>query len=390
LGKLSLTNDLPLEITIRKYQHNTMSFSASFLKRTFHFGFDARTSRGQLRERDCWFLKIKDDQQGVEGTGEAAPILGLSEETKEEVEQQLESIVAKVNTGWLEGKSFNNLADINQLCKNNFSSSVTCALETALLDLNSGGKKIIFDNSFARRESGIATNGLVWIGGMDSMLQQISIKIEEGFKTLKIKIGSLDFDKEIDILQYIRRKYFREKIVVRLDANGAFKHADALYKLHELSRWDIHSIEQPIAAGQHEAMAEICAKSPIPIALDEELIGLRDLTNKLIMLEKIKPHFLIFKPSIIGGFHSCGQWIELAESKKIGWWITSALESSIGLNAVAQFTAQYPTTIPQGLGTGQIYSDNIESPLEIIKGELKLSPKLFWEGERTEEDENDQ
>ena len=192
----------------------------------------------------------------------------------------------------------------------------------------------------------------------------------------------MDFEKEIDILQYIRRKYYREKIIIRLDANGAFKSGDALYKLTELAKWDIHSVEQPIAAGQPEAMAEICAKSPIPVALDEELIGVNGRDNKIRLIETIKPQFLILKPSLLGGFRSCQEWIELAESQGVGWWITSALESSVGLNAVAQFTAQYPIVIPQGLGTGQIYSDNIESPLEIIRGELKLSAKLFWEGER--------
>lgn len=363
-----------------------MSYSANFLKRTFHFGFEARTSRGQMRERDCWFLTIKDESTGIQGTGEAAPLVGLSTETKEAVEEQLEFIVERVNSGWLSGKNFESLDTIDNLFPDTLSSSVHCALESALMDLSHGGKKIIFDNDFSRRESGISTNGLIWIGGLDSMLQQISIKIHDGFSTLKIKIGSMDFEKEIDILQYIRRKYFREKITIRLDANGAFKPGEALYKLTELSKWGIHSIEQPIAAGQREAMAEICAKSPIPIALDEELIGVNGREKKIQLIEMIKPQYLILKPSLLGGFRMSQEWIELSESKGIGWWITSALESSVGLNAVAQFTAQYPIGIPQGLGTGQIYSDNIESPLEIIKGELKLSSKLLWEGERDEVD----
>jgi o-succinylbenzoate synthase len=364
-----------------------MSHAAKFFKRTFHFGFEARTSRGQMRERDCWFLNIVDSETGIQGTGEAAPLVGLSIESKESVEDQLESIVSRINAGWLNGKNFESLESIGDLFPDLLSSSVQCALETALLDLNKGGKKIIFDNAFARRESALPTNGLIWIGGLDSMLQQVSIKVHDGFNTLKIKIGSMDFEKEIDILQYIRRKYFREKIVIRLDANGAFKPNDALYKLIELSKWGIHSIEQPIAAGQPEAMAEICSKSPIPIALDEELIGISGLQNKKKLIEIIKPHFLILKPSLLGGFRSTQEWIELADSHGIGWWITSALESSVGLNAVAQFTAQYPIPIPQGLGTGQIYTDNIESPLEIFKGELRLSPKLFWEGERVEDDD---
>lgn len=364
-----------------------MSFQAEFSKRTFHFGFDARTSRGQMRERHCWFLKIKNDQTGVEGMGEAAPLPGLSPETNEEVEQQLESIVAKINSENLIVDNVKTLNDIQARFQDAYVSSVTCALETALLDMNNGGKKIIFDNSFARREAGISTNGLIWIGGLDTMLQQISIKIDDGFRTLKIKIGSMDFEKEIDILQYIRRKYFRENIIIRLDANGAFKPNEALYKLNELSRWGIHSIEQPIMAGQPEMMAELCQKSPIPIALDEELINVKGHQKRDELIGSIKPGFLILKPSILGGFKACVEWIELAENHGVGWWITSALESALGLNAVAQFTAQYPVKIPQGLGTGQIYTDNVESPLEIKKGELVLNPKLFWEGERTDEED---
>ena len=325
---------------------------------------------------------------GCEGTGEAAPLPGLSPETTEEVEQQLQSIVDAINSGWLAGKSFTSLHDIDNLFTEKFSSSVTCALETALLDLNCGGKKIVFANSFARRETGIPTNGLIWIGGLDSMLQQIAIKIQDGYRTLKIKIGGMDFDKEIDILQYIKRKYYREDITIRLDANGAFKPNDALYKLNELARWGIHSIEQPVMAGQVELMAELCRKSPIPIALDEELICENDALQQVAILQQIRPQFIILKPSLHGGFRACQQWIDLAKKNSIGWWITSALESSLGLNAVAQFTGEYPVSIPQGLGTGQIYTDNIQSPLEIIKGELKLNPKLFWERERGEEEED--
>jgi o-succinylbenzoate synthase len=365
-----------------------MSFTAEFSKRTFHFGFDARTSRGQMRERNSWFLKVKHNLTLAEGIGEAAPLPGLSLETNQDVETQLEDLAQRINSGILVAKEFGTLGQIQDLFSHELSPSVRCALETALLDMENGGKKIIFANAFSRGESGIPTNGLIWIGGLDSMLQQVSIKVHDGFRTLKIKIGSLDFDKELDILQYIKRKYFRENIVIRLDANGAFKANDALYKLNELSKWGIHSIEQPVMAGQHELMAELCKKSPIPIALDEELIGVNSTAKRVDLLEMIKPQFLILKPSLLGGFYSTQQWIELAEGRGIGWWITSALESSIGLNAVAQFTAQYRVTIPQGLGTGQIYSDNIESPLEIAKGELKLNPKLSWEGERDESDDD--
>jgi o-succinylbenzoate synthase len=364
-----------------------MPFTAEFAKRTFHFSFDARTSRGQMRERHCWFLTIMDEERGVYGKGEAAPLPGLSPETNEEVEQQLERIVSDINSGKLNDKDLSSLQSIHDWFQDNYASSVTCALETALLDLGRGGKKIIFNNSFSQRETGIATNGLIWIGGLDSMLQQVSIKIEEGFRTLKIKIGSLDFEKEIDILQYIKRKYFRENIEIRLDANGAFKPNEVLYKLNELSRWGIHSIEQPVMAGQQKLMTEVCAKSPIPIALDEELIGITGRQKKIELLQSIKPKYIILKPSLMGGFYSCQEWIDVANANGVDWWITSALESALGLNAVAQFTAQYPISIPQGLGTGQIYIDNIESPLEIHKGQLKLSSKIQWEDERKIDDE---
>lgn len=365
-----------------------MSFHAEFTKRTFHFGFDARTSRGQIRDRSCWFLKIKDDQSLCEGIGEIAPLPGLSFETEEDVENELNELVDLINSGFLTGKKINSLGDVHIFFPKQYSSSVRCGIETAFLDLMNGGRKVIFDNSFARRESGLSTNGLIWIGGLDAMLQQVSIKIEQGFRTLKIKIGSLDFEKEIDILQYIRRKYYREKITIRLDANGAFKPKEAFYKLNELARWDVHSIEQPLKAGHVEEMEELCRKTPIPIALDEELVG-KDFESCKELIERVKPQFLILKPSLMGGFLSSQKLIELAEEQGIGWWITSALESSIGLNAVAQFTAQYPITIPQGLGTGQIYTDNIDSPLYIEKGELKLDPKLFWEGEKRDGDDDD-
>lgn len=363
-----------------------MALQAEFAKRTFHFGFDARTSRGQMRERHCWFLTLTDDLQHAKGIGEAAPLPGLSKETPEEVELQLQNIVDKINMGYLTGKAFNSLNAIQALFPDVYASSVRTALEMALLDLNNGGKKILFDNAFSRREAGIPTNGLIWIGGLDSMLQQVAIKMDEGYRTLKIKIGSLDFEKEIDILQYIKRKYFRENITIRLDANGAFKPNEVFYKLNELSRWGIHSIEQPIMPGQHDLMAEVCRKSPVPIALDEDVIGNHSTAEKKKIIEQIKPQFLILKPSLTGGFKETAEWIQLAENQNVGWWMTSALESSIGLNAVAQFTAQYPVTIPQGLGTGKIYTDNILSPLEVGKGELRLDKKSKWDDELTDEE----
>jgi o-succinylbenzoate synthase len=223
----------------------------------------------------------------------------------------------------------------------------------------------------------IPINGLIWMGGLDFMLQQIEIKIRDGFTCLKLKVGGHDFEKECDVLQYIRRKYFRSNITIRLDANGAFKKDEALFKLQELARFDIHSIEQPIKAGLAE-MAELCRQSPIPIALDEELIGVYNSAAKLDLLTRIKPQFIILKPTLHGGLYGCAEWIRVAEQLGIDWWITSALESNIGLNATAQFTAQYPVKIPQGLGTGMIYTNNIESPLTVQKEYLSYENSFSW------------
>jgi o-succinylbenzoate synthase len=215
------------------------------------------------------------------------------------------------------------------------------------------------------------------MGGLDFMLQQIEIKIRDGFTCLKLKVGSHDFEKECDVLQYIRRKYFREGITIRLDANGAFKPEEALDKLNRLARYEIHSIEQPIKPG-HEFLPELCRQSPIPVALDEELIGVNGTQNRVELLHRVKPAYLILKPTLHGGLASCAEWIDLAETIGCGWWVTSALESNLGLNAIAQFTANYPITLPQGLGTGMIYTNNVEGPLTVRTGNLFLDPEFNW------------
>jgi O-succinylbenzoate synthase len=206
---------------------------------------------------------------------------------------------------------------------------------------------------------------------------QINKKISEGFTCIKLKVGGLDFDKECDVLDYIRKRYFRNNITIRLDANGAFKIDDVLYRLEQLAKFSIDSIEQPIKPGLSE-MEELCRKSPIPIALDEELIGKETTEQKKTLLETIKPQFIILKPSLHGGLKSCAEWISLAEQNNCGWWITSALESSIGLNAICQFTANYPVTIPQGLGTGSIYENNFESPLRVERGNIFFDASVSW------------
>jgi O-succinylbenzoate synthase len=352
-----------------------MALQASFTKRVFTFNFVARTSRGRMTNRSSWFIKIWDEAEPeIFGLGECAPLPGLSKDDHPEFEQVLASCLEKVSLITLNRSTL--LDDVAALVPSGFP-SIIFGLETALLDLQNGGKRIIFNNSFLQSKP-IPINGLVWMGDLDVMLQQASIKIEEGFHCIKVKVGGLNFEKECDILQYIRKKYFREDITLRLDANGAFKVDEALYKLYDLSKYKIHSIEQPIKPGQPE-LEELCRKSPIPIALDEELIGVESVDDKTTLLNRIKPQFIIIKPTLHGGIKGSQEWIAVAESLGIGWWMTSALESNIGLNAICQFTANYPIHLPQGLGTGMLYEDNVPSPLEVVRGEIFYNPKLEWE-----------
>lgn len=361
-----------------------MPLKASLQKRVFEFSFNARTSRGAMKDRISWFVHLWDDADPeVVGIGECGPLPRLSAEYTPELEAILEKLVGEINDLSVGlpmevepdalNKFISQLIGAEQVSRY---SSFVFALETALLDLHNGGERTIFKNKFLEGHP-IPINGLIWMGGLDFMLQQIEIKIRDGFTCLKLKVGGHDFEKECDVLQYIRRKYFRNNITIRLDANGAFKKDEALFKLQELARFNIHSIEQPIKAGLAE-MAELCRQSPISIALDEELIGVYGSAAKLDLLTRIKPQFIILKPTLHGGLYGCAEWIRIAEQLGIGWWITSALESNIGLNAIAQFTAQYPVQIPQGLGTGMIYNNNVESPLTIQKEHLTYDDGLIW------------
>jgi L-alanine-DL-glutamate epimerase-like enolase superfamily enzyme len=359
-----------------------MSLTITLHKKTFHFSFEARTSRGVMKERVSWFIKMFDRLDPEKfGVGECAPLIGLSPELTEDFEDKVKEFVASFNSAGI-ASPLGTLDDIRKLIESRFPailpmSSAIFAFETAMLDLFNGGNRLIFRSSFAEGKP-IPINGLIWMGGMDFMLQQIEIKIRDGFRCIKLKVGGLDFEKECDILQYVRRKYFRENITVRLDANGAFKPEDVLYKLNELSKFKVHSIEQPLKKGS-ELLPEICARSPIPIALDEELLGISSGKDRQELLDRLKPQFIILKPALHGGLSGSAAWIEAAVRNKTGWWITSALESNIGLNAIAQFTARYPVEIHQGLGTGAIYNDNFQSPLEVLKsGDLAVNPKEEW------------
>ncbi len=351
-----------------------MGLKLDFQKHTLQFKFDAGTSRGVLREKDSWIVKVYESGSEVYGLGECSPLKGLSSETPDEIEEELrrlQLILKKAETpGGNQG--------LDLAAQLTIMPSVRFALETAFLDLVNGGRRIIFDNAFSRGEASIPINGLVWMRDKPFMKAQIDAKIRSRFTCIKIKIGAIDFDEELSLLQYIRQEYADHGLTIRVDANGAFATENALDKLKTLSQFDIHSIEQPIAVGQVEAMHDLCERTPIPIALDEELIGIEDITDKASLLDRVRPQFIILKPSLLGGIRSTVEWINLAQEKDIGWWVTSALESNIGLNAIAQLTAQYTVTIPQGLGTGKLYHNNFDSPLTITKGVLEYDHLKRW------------
>ena len=328
----------------------------SIEERTLHFKQPAGTSRGIYTTRTSWFVTLTDGERT--GMGECAPLPDLSCDAIPGYAKVLDRFCAALcDTGVLDDEALRDYP------------SMRFGLETALLNLQRG--ELLFDNAFSRGEEGIPINGLVWMGNHEEMLQRMEEKLEKGFHCVKLKIGAIDFDQEMDLVKRIRERFSFHEIQLRLDANGAFPFDEALYKLELLSQYAIHSIEQPIKQGQWALMAELCRESPLPIALDEELIGVNDPEMKGHMLNIIKPRYIILKPSLHGGMQGCREWITAARERGIGSWITSALESNVGLDAIAQFAADVygdGITMPQGLGTGQLFTDNILVPLE-IRGE---------------------
>ena len=345
-------------------------------KRTLQFRFDAGTSRGVLRSKDVFWIKaFRADSPEICGWGEAAPLVKLSPDDRPDFEKILLKVLKEMEViSWnQEEKSI--LEKLKEVIPFELP-SIRFGLETALLDLKNGGKKRILESPFYDRKEPIPINGLIWMGDREFMLEQIDQKIDEGYDCIKMKIGAIDFDQELDLLRYIRNRFSPEQITLRVDANGAFPKEEALMKLSKLAELGIHSIEQPIAAGTVEAMRRLCEATPLPIALDEELIGVKSKTE---LLDKIKPQYIILKPTLVGGILETREWIRLAEAREIGWWMTSALESNIGLNAIAQLTSTYNPPIPQGLGTGKLYHNNLESPLEIKSGVIRYSAGKIWE-----------
>lgn len=344
----------------------------SYKKHILQFKFEAGTSRGVLDTHIAYYVKIYNPENPVLfGLGECAPLKGLSIDYLPNFEEILSEFSNKLST-------ITNLdiLDIFEVIPENFP-SIRFGFESALLDFHNGGKRTIFENDFSQNNTPIEINGLIWMGDKKLMLSRIHEKINEGYKTLKLKIGSLDFKEECNILENIRANFSDKNLIIRVDANGAFRPAEALKKLEILSKYGIHSIEQPIAANQKNELKEIIKNSPIPIALDEELIGTfgRKIEE---LLSELKPEFIVLKPTLLGGLDKTKKIIESAEKQSIKWWITSALESNIGLNVVAQFTAEFGNKLPQGLGTGQLYLNNIESPLEIKNGSLFYNQNLNW------------
>ena len=355
-----------------------MPLKSTYKKHLLKFKFEAGTSRGILTERYTYFIKLWDSQNpAIWGIGEASPLKGLSVDDRPDFEDIVADFCKIINEEKYSYPPENPYEFVHQLIPQNFP-ALRFAFETALLDLLNGGKRQIFKNDFFEGNQSIKINGLIWMGNRDFMMQQIAQKLEQGFSCIKMKIGAIDFEQELEILKYIRNEYSADETTLRVDANGAFSPDEALLKLEKLAKLDIHSIEQPIKAGQIDEMSDLCKNTPLPIALDEELIGIYNDTHKEALISQIKPQYIILKPTLLGGFQSSEEWIKIAEKNNTAWWMTSALESNIGLNAISQFTAQFDNPLPQGLGTGSLYHNNIDSPLKIQGETLFYNQNNQW------------
>ena len=337
---------------------------AYWKKHILEFTSPRGTSRGIINSKPGYYLILKDGDDIF--VGECGLLPGLSIDDREGYEEVLNHVVSA-------------LMNENKFPDLSLWPSIQCGLETLDLHREGGSFQHLFNTPFSSGESGIEINGLVWMDKAERMFEELNSKLETGYTCVKLKIGAIDFNDEINLLKHIRKHYRACDVEIRVDANGAFTANDAYPKLLQLAELDIHSIEQPIKAGQWDEMAGLCAKTPLPIALDEELIGLNTSAERRKMMETIKPQAIILKPSLIGGFKRSDEWIDLAEKCGAFWWATSALESNVGLNAIAQYAASKTPDIPQGLGTGMLYTNNISSPLEIRKNKLFYNPDKTWE-----------
>jgi o-succinylbenzoate synthase len=336
----------------------------SYNKYVLNFKQASGTSRGILRKKETFFIEISDGLKY--GIGECGLFRGLSFDDVPDFEDQLKKVCRALEGG----------ADVTSLYADY--PAIRMGVEMALKSFDADEPFHLYDTPFSKGTQSISINGLVWMGSIDFMRRQVFDKIDEGYDCIKLKIGALDFNLECQLLEEIRAHYSSSLVTLRVDANGAFKPEEALEKLERLSKYELHSIEQPIAAGQFKFLKKLCEQTPIPIALDEELIGVLNVADKAAILDEIQPQYIVLKPSLLGGFTAAEEWITLAKARNIGWWITSALESNIGLNAIAQWTATLNTSMPQGLGTGGLFTNNIESPLVAEVGVLQYNNKLSW------------
>ncbi|APY07333.1 o-succinylbenzoate synthase [Winogradskyella sp. J14-2] len=338
---------------------------ATYHKYTLNFKRPSGTSRGVMTTKETWFIIVKSENKT--GVGECGILRGLSVDDRPDYEEKLKWVCKNINLG-LETL----VSELVEL------PSIQFGIEMAFKSLESEAQFNLFPSQFTQGQDTIPINGLVWMGDEDFMRQQVKEKIEAGFNCIKLKIGAINFQTELDILKSIRKEFSISDIELRVDANGAFQPKEALEKLKRLSEYQLHSIEQPIKPKQYEDMAKLCEVTPLPIALDEELIGVFLEEKKLDILQTIKPQYIILKPSLIGGYSGSLQWIRNAEDLNIKWWITSALESNVGLNAIAQWTYTLNNTMPQGLGTGSLFTNNFASPLTVKNGTLQYDINKDW------------
>ena len=339
---------------------------AAYFPYRLHFIEPGGTSRGVLHDKDTYFLKIWDESNpAIFGLGECALFKGLSAEDNDQYEAKLEELCANVERG--EG------TDLSA------HSSILFGFEAAINDFANGGRRIYFPGDFALGEVSVPINGLVWMGSKEEMLRRIDAKVAAGFHTIKLKIGAIDFESEIEMIKYVRTRYSSNDLEIRVDANGGFTPENVMQRLERLAQFHIHSIEQPIRQGQWDEMAKICANSPLHIALDEELIGITDVMTMFNLLNTIHPHYIVLKPSLMGGFTGSMEWLKMASQFNIGAWITSALESNVGLCALAQWVANLQPRMAQGLGTGMLFSNNIDCPLEQSGECLRYNPNKEWQ-----------
>lgn len=353
---------------------------ARYNRYVLHFKEPAITSRQTMTEKETFFITLWDeDSPSRFGLGEAALFRGLGADDRPDYESSLSKVCEDINNGDIvvaedRDESFH-LGDYRHPY-----SSIQFGLESAVTDLNiRSGHCPVSIRPWENGEIEITINGLIWMGSSERMLQRIDEKLKDGFKCMKLKIGGIDFNDELRLLSYIRDRFDKSRLMLRLDANGAFTPDNAIKRLNELANFDIHSIEQPIKAGQALEMARLCAETPIPIALDEELIGTHDDEWKRRLLDTVRPQMIILKPSLCGGLKEARQWCREADMRNIGWWYTSALESNVGLNAIAREVASLKVegrpcaSWPQGLGTGNLYTNNIPGRLRLINDRLSVA-----------------